>query len=53
MEIVNRPDRDFGNYDEYDFAMQLAVLRHILSYSQGMEWSRLKTVILDAIRKLV
>ena len=51
--IVNLPDTNTDNYGKYDFAMQMAVLRHIMLYSQGVEWGLLKDAILQSIAKLV
>ena len=53
MSIVNRPETNTDTYDVFDFAMQMAVLRHILSYSEGVKWNVLKSEILSSITRLV
>lgn len=51
--IVEHEGTDSDTYDQFDFASQMAVLRHILFFSEGVVWDRLKSVVLKEIAALV
>lgn len=51
--IVEHEGTDSDTYDQFDFASQMAVLRHILFFSEGVVWDRLKSAVLKEIAVLV
>lgn len=51
--IVEHEGTDSDAYDQFDFASQMAVLRHVLFFSEGVLWDRLKSVVLKEIAALV
>lgn len=53
MNIVNRPDTEMDSYDSIDFAMEMAVLRHVLFSSQGVKWDQSQSAIRKALTDFV